>query len=167
METQGEPVAGQPLMFGTRMQSEPLPWAWAVERLERARNYWIATTRPNGRPHTRPVWAVWLEGAVYFSTGSLAAQNLTVNSAITVHLESGDETVIIEGVAELVNDETLLKRVVDLYNQKYHWDMDTNQLPGPFYAVRSQLAFGWVSDPSGLDYGAAFHASVTRWRLPE
>ena len=28
-----------------------LPWSWAAERLARSRNYWVATTRPNGRPH--------------------------------------------------------------------------------------------------------------------
>jgi hypothetical protein len=33
-----------------------LEWAWAVERLNRSRNYWIATARPDGRPHVAPVW---------------------------------------------------------------------------------------------------------------
>ena len=28
--------------------------------------------RSDGRPHTRPVWGVWLDGAFWFSTGSLA-----------------------------------------------------------------------------------------------
>jgi len=27
-----------------------LPWEWAVERLTESHNYWVATTRPEGRP---------------------------------------------------------------------------------------------------------------------
>src|SRR2546421_5404379 len=29
------------------------PWPWALERLEKSHNYWIATTRPDGRPQDR------------------------------------------------------------------------------------------------------------------
>ena len=36
-------------------------------------------------------------------------------------------------------------------------------LPGPFYAVGPRVVFGWVSDPSGADAGAAFHGTATRW----
>ncbi len=89
--------------------------------------------------------------------GSLAAQNLAVNPMITVHLESGSDVVIIEGGAEPVSDASLMERVVNLYNQKYHWDLDPHYLPGPFYAVRSEVAFGWLSDETGLDRGSAFH----------
>src|SRR5262249_4050005 len=110
---------GQPRMFGGPLGSGELPWVWASERLVRAHNYWIATTRPSGQPHSRPVWGVWLDTAFYFSTGSLAAQNLAVQPAIMVHLESGSEVVIVEGVAELVTDSALLVQVVSLYNQKY------------------------------------------------
>src|SRR6266487_5702436 len=100
----GDPEVSQPRMFGGYMGSAKLPWTWATERLNRARNYWIATTRPDGKPHSRPVWGVWLNNSFYFSTGSLAAQNLATRPIITVHLESGSEVVIIEGVAELVSD---------------------------------------------------------------
>ena len=162
-----DPEVSQPRMFGSYMGSAELPWTWATERLNRAHNYWIATTRPDGKPHSRPVWGVWLDDAFYFSTGSLAAQNLAANPAITVHLESGSEVVIIEGAAEMVGDAGLVKRVVSLYNQKYNWDMDPNDLPGPFYAVRPRVAFGWLSDESGLDRGSAFHGTATRWRFTQ
>ena len=46
-----------------------LPWSFALERLERARNCWIATTRPDGRPHAVPV-GVLVDGTVYFGGGS-------------------------------------------------------------------------------------------------
>src|SRR5260370_21448742 len=69
METQSkmgesnDPEGGQPRMFGGSVGSAKLPWEWATERLGRARNYWIATTRPNVQPHSRPVWGVWLDQA--------------------------------------------------------------------------------------------------------
>src|SRR6266487_2489175 len=142
----GDPEVSQPRMFGGYMGSAKLPWTWATERLNRARNYWIATTRPDGKPHSRPVWGIWLDNTFYFSTGSLATQNLAIRPAITVHLESGSEVVIIEGVAELVNETVLVERVVSLYNQKYNWNVDPHNLPGPLYAVRPQVAFGWHFD---------------------
>ena len=101
---EGDPEPGQPRMFGGHVGSAKLPWTWAIEQLSRARNYWIATTRPNGKPHTRPVWGVWFDNTFYFSTGSLAALNLARHPAITVHLESGSKVVIIEGLAEPISD---------------------------------------------------------------
>lgn len=161
----GEPEPGQPWMFGGHLEQVRLPWTWATEQLAQARNYWIATTRPDGQPHSRPVWGIWLDDTFHFSTGSLAAQNLAINPTITVHLESGSDVVIIEGVAEPVSDASMVERVVSLYNQKYHWDVDPKHLPGPFYAVRPQVAFGWLSDETGLDRGSAFHGTATRWRF--
>lgn len=158
-----DPEPDQPRMFGGHLEPVRLPWKWATERLADARNYWIATTRPNGQPHSRPVWGIWLDDAFYFSTGSLATQNLATNPTITVHLESGSEVVIIEGVAEPVSEAAFVEQVVSLYNQKYHWDVDPNDVPGPFYAVRPRVAFGWLSDESGLDRGSAFHGTATRW----
>jgi hypothetical protein len=160
-----EPESSQPWMFDGHLEQVRLPWTWATKRLREARNYWIATTRPGGKPHSRPVWGIWLDETFYFSTGSLAAQNLALNSTITVHLESGSDVVIIEGVAEPVSDALLVERVVNLYNQKYHWDLDPYHLPGPFYAVHPEVAFGWLSDDTGLDRGSAFHGTATRWRF--
>lgn len=79
------PIVDRPRMYG-RVGLDPvlLPWSWAECRLLEARNYWIATTRPDGRPHTRPVWGVWEDGAFYFSTGSLAAENLRHSPELTI-----------------------------------------------------------------------------------
>jgi hypothetical protein len=152
-------------MFGGQPAPQRLPWSWAKHQFADARNYWIATTRSDGRPHTRPVWGIWLNNAFYFSTGSLAAGNFARSDEITVHLESGDSAVIIEGTAGELRAKALLRRVVALYNEKYGWDLDADHLPGPMYSVRPRVAFGWVSDPSGRDRGAAFHGTATRWKF--
>ena len=70
--------------------AELLPWSWAEERLVSARSYWICTTRADGRPHAMPVWGVWLDGGLWFSTGrsSQKARNLARSAAVVVHPES-------------------------------------------------------------------------------
>src|SRR5918912_177072 len=109
-DAQAVPVAGRPRMpkgYGIRTDDEgQLPWIWAEERLADARNYWIATTSPNRTPHVMPVWGVWLDGAVCFGTDrqSRKARNLAANPAVAVHLESGDEVVVLHGPAVKVTD---------------------------------------------------------------
>ena len=160
-----DPEPGQPRMYGDRAGSAELPWSWATERLSKAHNYWIATTRPSGQSHSRPVWGVWFQTSFYFSTGSLAVQNLAIQPAITVHLESGNEVVILEGVAHQVPEGALLEQVVSLYNQKYHWDMDPRALDGPFYAVRPDVAFGWYFEDADVTPQSSALANATRWRF--
>ena len=90
--------------------AELLPWTWAVEQLTSTRSYWVCTTRPDGRPHAAPVWGVWLDDAVWFSTApsSVKGRNIARDPRVVVHLESGDETVILEGEAKLPTDDAAL-----------------------------------------------------------
>ena len=125
-ESRPEPRASRPKappMYAFGKNDAPLlPWSHAVERLERARYYWLATTRPDGRPHVTPVWGVWVDGAVYFD-GPLTTtwgRNLKANPALSVHLGSGDDVVILEGTAEdVTTDPELGARIVEAWNAKY------------------------------------------------
>jgi PPOX class probable F420-dependent enzyme len=144
-----------------------LPWSWAEEQLAASRNYWICTTRPDGRPHAMPVWGVWVDGAVYFSTGrqTVKARNLAANPALTVHLESGDECVVLEGRAEVVSDAAALGPADAAYAAKYQ-DAQTGEpyhliqpepSDSPIFRVRPAVAFGW--------HERDFPQSATRWRF--
>ncbi len=55
-----------------------MEWEHLSKHMASARNYWIITTRPDGRPHAAPVWGVWMDEVFYFSTGarSVKARNL-------------------------------------------------------------------------------------------
>jgi hypothetical protein len=123
-----------------------LAWSWAVERLEEARNYWVSTSRPDGRPHAMPVWGIWLEDAFFFGSArdSAKSRNLAANPAIVVHLESGDETVILEGVAEPVLDHALEKRVDAAYGPKYGFSPDSSGETDPWFVVRPKRAYAWI-----------------------
>src|SRR5437016_13514736 len=103
-----EPKAGLPAFpkdYGLKPRKEYLPWKHATERLQKSRNYWIVTAGRDGRPHAMPVWGFWFAGTLYFGTGrgSRKWRNLHSNPRIVVHLESGDDVVILEGTAREVS----------------------------------------------------------------
>ena len=81
-----------------------LPWSWAVERLEGAIVYWLATTGADRAPHVIPIWGAWVGGRWYVEGGPTRWQrNLRENPQMAIHVGTGDEVVIVEGTAvELV-----------------------------------------------------------------
>ena len=114
-----------------------LPWEWADERLAAARNYWLAA---NG-PVAAPVWGVWLEGAFVFGTNpeSAKGRSLRRDPRVVVHLESGDEVVMLHGsVAGL--DAELAALAGPAYREKY----DIASEPGEgWYVLRPTYAHAW------------------------
>ena len=122
--------------------AELAPWTWARDELERARNYWICTTRPDGRPHAAPVWAVWVDDALWFSTSpqSQKGRNLARDPHVVVHLESGDDVVILEGDA--VRSECP-DRVREAYETKYAYRLEPGNSDTPLFAVRPRVAQTW------------------------
>jgi nitroimidazol reductase NimA-like FMN-containing flavoprotein (pyridoxamine 5'-phosphate oxidase superfamily) len=63
-------------------------WSQVEAKLTDAINYWICSTRPDGRPHVIPRWAVWVDGKIYYdgSPETRHAKNITVNPNISLHL---------------------------------------------------------------------------------
>jgi nitroimidazol reductase NimA-like FMN-containing flavoprotein (pyridoxamine 5'-phosphate oxidase superfamily) len=99
-----------------------LSWDEVEARLREAQNYWLATVRPDGRPHVTPVWGVWVDSALYVSGFPQArwARNLAANPAVTVHPESGEAVVIVEGLAEdVVTDAEQGRSIVEAWDAKY------------------------------------------------
>lgn len=134
-----------------------LSWADAAAKLEASRNYWISTTRADGRPHAAPVWGVWIDGAFLFGTGeqSIKGKNIARNPEVVVHLESGDDVVIIEGVATKVRDAATMRTYAEAYERKYQFRPEEE--PGTAYAVRPRVAFAWTEQE--------FPGTATRFRF--
>jgi general stress protein 26 len=135
-----------------------LPWSWAQERLEKARNYWLCTTG-GGRPHVMAVWGAMVDYDFYFSTadGSVKARNLDGDARCTVCTERADEAVIVEGLAERANDREGLERFATAYRAKYDYPLDLDAPPGPIWIVRPLKVFGFVEAES------QFSSAATRW----
>jgi hypothetical protein len=149
-----KPKASTPIMYGAPAPpGELLPWETVHQRLVDARYYWIATTRPNGRPHCRPVWGVWLPDGFWFSTGSLARRNLPDNPEITVHLEDAYDPIIVEGTARQVTEHAALEAMCDVYSAKYNYAMvptddgmvgsSDGSSTGPAFHVTPRVVFAW------------------------
>jgi general stress protein 26 len=104
-------------------------WSETREILDSAQLWWISTVRDDGRPHVTPLVAVWLDGALHFSTGpgEQKAQNLTKNPhcVLTTGCNRWDEgvDVMVEGEAERVTDRATLERLAAAWADK--WDGET------------------------------------------
>jgi Pyridoxamine 5'-phosphate oxidase len=131
-------------------------WSWVERECTRARNYWICTTRPDGRPHAMPVWGLWLDGSVVFSTDpeSTKARNFSARPETVIHLESGDDVVVLEGRIEAM-DRGLLPEFVKRYEKKYSFRPSESETAG-VYQLRPHLVLAWREKD--------FPTSATRFR---
>ena len=129
-----------------------LPWEHAVGRLQAARNYWVATTGADGRPHARPVWGVVVDGVLHFGGGpdTVWSRNLDRDPRVCVHLESGDDVVVVEGTVSRITEagDPRLVRADDAYEAKY----EMRHGP-PMWVLSPERAFAWASFPT----------DATRW----
>src|SRR5215475_4867914 len=89
------------------------PWEETRRVLEAAEVFWLSTVRGDGRPHVTPVAAAWLDGTLYFGTGSIAQKlkNLRKNPHVVLttgcnHLATGFD-VVVEGNATPVTEPAL------------------------------------------------------------
>jgi hypothetical protein len=163
-----EPAARRPHMpgygiLGADEGSGLLPWSWADERLRRSHDYWLATARPDdSRPHLMPVWGMWDGVALWFSCSgrSRKTRNLLATRRCSVSTDDAIEPVVLEGVAELVDDPAALRTMLDLENEKYGTDYGIDMVDpdvNASFRVRPERAFGIDSND--------FLGSPTRWDL--
>jgi Pyridoxamine 5'-phosphate oxidase len=147
----------------------PTPWPEARGRLERAEVYWLATVRPDGRPHVTPLIAVWLDGALYFHTGpsERKAKNLAGNAhcAITTGCNTLAEglDLVVEGDAVQVSDETRLERVAEAIASKYGWQVTVRD--GALHGEGGEALVYEVRPTTVFGFGKGDPFSQTRWRF--
>jgi len=150
-------------------QAEPTPWPKAVVLLEQAELFWVSSVRLDGRPHVTPVVAVWMDGALYFSSGpeEQKSRNLAGNPqcAVTTGCNTWDQgfDIVLHGEVEVVRDRSLLQRVADAFLAKYGRDWafevgDDGTFRGPGVALVYQLA-----PMQALGFGKGDPFSHTRW----
>lgn len=163
----GRPVADRPHMpgYGVLPADEGsglLPWAEAERRLSASHDYWVATVRPDGSPHVMPVWGVWVDGRLWFSSGrrSRKALNLAADPRCTVTTDDARDPVVVDGVVERVIDVHGIAAFVEAANGKYGGGLSVAfqdpEVNGT-YAVTPRRVIA-ISQ-------ADFAGSPTRWRF--
>jgi hypothetical protein len=103
--------------LATPETATPTPWATIRDSLADAGTTWLATVRPDGRPHVVPVGALWLDGAYYVTTGqgTVKGANLAANPHCVITLSSRGFDLVFEGEATPVHDVAELERVAGAY----------------------------------------------------
>jgi PPOX class probable F420-dependent enzyme len=134
-----------------RVPDDSLSWAGVAARLAPARTYWLCTVTPSGAPHAAPVWGVVTGGTLYLYSErrTVKARNLAADPRVVVHLESGEDVVIVRGTAEDLGTPGQVPEVVAALSAKYTGEGDRQYLPDAdpgfdvVYAIRPQSAMMW------------------------
>jgi hypothetical protein len=115
-------------------------WDNARERLadpEAGRHNWLATVRPDGRPHLMPVIAFWMDGAFHFiaGEGTQKGRNLAEDGRCVIGTESRglpSLDIVVEGRAEPLSDEEDVRRIAERFNSG-GWPLEArgNEVHGP------------------------------------
>jgi hypothetical protein len=143
-----------------------LPWAWAEQRLVETDNYWLVTVNAAGRPHSMPVWGVWMPARERFgfscAPNARKARNLAANDQVVVTNDDSANCVSLEGRARLLEGEAK-ETMARAYGDKYG---DTDRpvdemvsfiLDNACYEVIPERAFGLIETEDD------FSRSATKW----
>lgn len=151
-----------------------LPWSRARSQLAECLPFpstpvFLGTTRPDARPHSAGIGALWLDSELYFTSGpaSRKSRNLDANPACTISVRLTDLDLILEGEAARVTDPQIIARAAARYREGgWPAEVEGDALTAPFsapsagpppwhlYRFAPQTAFGVAT---AEPYGA------TRW----
>ncbi|MBV9324281.1 MAG: pyridoxamine 5'-phosphate oxidase family protein [Chloroflexi bacterium] len=139
-----------------------LPWSWAEEQLTRSRTFWLATRWPDGRPHVMPVWAIWHDQTLLFSSSkrSRKARNLANDPRCVLTTDDPQNAVVVEGVAELITERQELEAFLAAENAKYATTYGFEMVDpsaNSCFRLKPSWAFGLRAEN--------FAGSPTRWRF--
>jgi hypothetical protein len=133
-----------------RVRDGTLSWAEVAARLAPPRNYWLRTAMPSGAARG-PGLGVVTGGTscLYSERRTVKARNLTTGPRVVVHLESGDDVLIVRGTAEDLGPSARVRAVVAGRRRNTPARAAGGILPdvGPafdvVYALRPRSALTW------------------------
>ncbi|HEV2311197.1 MAG TPA: pyridoxamine 5'-phosphate oxidase family protein [Acidimicrobiia bacterium] len=132
---------------------------------------WLATVRPDGRPHVVPLGAQWTADGAYFTAGPATqrARNLARDHRCTITIATEPFDLVVEGEAERVTDDAELQRVAAVYAEG-GWPATVGD--GGLVAEYSAPSAGpppWhvyrVTPTTVYAFGTAEPYGATRWRF--
>lgn len=100
-----------------------LTWDWVAEQLTESKHYWLCSVRPNSHPHVVPRWGAFIDNKFYYdgSPETRHARNILGNPNVTLHLESGEKAIILEGASRPADkpDPEFAKQLAKAISAKY------------------------------------------------
>jgi hypothetical protein len=147
------------------------PWERALLDLANARKYWLATVRPDGRPHLVPVLAVAVDATMHFcaSATSRKLKNLARDPHCVITTSGDGLDLVLEGKATKVDDEARLHRVAEAYVAKYAWHPEVRD--GALWADGAPTAgpppyeVHTIAPATAFGFPAEDEITPTRWRF--
>ncbi|WP_033287801.1 pyridoxamine 5'-phosphate oxidase family protein [Amycolatopsis jejuensis] len=152
----------------------PLPWSRArtvlIEDTPTADlTFFVSTVRPDGRPHSAGVGAVWVNDALYFvgGPGTRRSRNLAANPACSVSVRLRGLDLVLEGEAHRVTDAATLAEVAAVYRSGgWPATVEGDALTAPFSAPSAGPP-PWhlyrLTLRSAVGVGSAEPHGATRW----
>ncbi len=134
-----------PAEYGT--PSRLLDWGVVAARLRDARHYWLATVRPDGRPHVVPLDGLWLDGRWHFggSPTTVKHRNLLANPNATLHLDDASSAVIVDGRCEIEKPPVEeARRLVAASEAKYGYAVPVDTYRQGVWALRPRRVLAWT-----------------------
>lgn len=143
-----------------------LSWEWAEARLVETRNFWLVTVSGAGRPHSMPVWGVWMPDVERFgfscAPGARKARNLAANPRVVVTNDDPVHCLSLEGRAHPL-EGTAREAMARAYGEKYgDGDRPVDVmvafiLDNACYEVVPERAFGLIETEEDFSH------SATKW----
>jgi Pyridoxamine 5'-phosphate oxidase len=163
---------------------DPLSWSRAVEGLEAGvgeasvgsgdpenKTFFLSTSAADGRPHAAGVGAIWIDGAVWFTSGqgTRKSRHLAANPRCAMAVTLPGLDLVIEGRARRVTDSATLEKLAEAYRaQGWPVQVEGEDFTAPYsapsagpapwhlYTLDADVAFGVATaEPHG----------ATRWRF--
>lgn len=149
-----------PAGYGVDKAEAFVPWEDIEAALRESMHYWLATTRPDGRPHVVPRWGVWLNGSFWYdgSPETVHVQNLKHSPECVLHLEDGWKATIVEGKSLMSDPITgeLGERLAAEYARKYGSDYTpspdawSDEIAGGMRRIDPVKVLAWTQFPKDL-----------------
>ena len=144
----GPPLPSQltvPVEYGS--PSTLVSWDAVARRLTEAHHYWLATVRPDGRPHVVPTDGLWLDDHWYFggSVTTVKHHNLLSNPRVSLHLDDAGDVVIVEGRCEVVRPSPeFADRLVEASKEKYGYAPPAGVYLGGVWQMTPARVLAWT-----------------------
>ncbi len=148
-------------------KAEPTSWDDTVRALEGAELFWVTTVGTDGSPHVTPLVAVWLDGAIHFTTGADEQKAVNLRTNPHVILTTGCNTwdtgldVVVEGDAVRTTDDATLQRLAAAWRTKWDGRWQFEARDGAFHHEVGEALLFTVAPTKVFAYGKGTFSQTT------